>query len=65
MDQESVPIKMREAGVFAVPAVDRDAWTIGLMTQVVSDARNARGKILPWYQRPFALLALHILWNSR
>lgn len=42
-----------QAKIIILPNVERDAWTIGLMKQVVSESRDAVKKFTPWYQRPF------------
>lgn len=43
------------AFIALVPAVEKNDWTIGLMKQVVANSKNAIDKIVPWYQRPFAM----------
>lgn len=37
-----------------LPAVGAATWTIGLMRQVIADAKNAAAKVVPWYLKPFA-----------
>lgn len=41
--------------VAILPNVPRDAWTIGLMQQVVQDGKAAVKKLLPWYMRAFGI----------
>lgn len=41
--------------VAILPNVERDAWTIGLMQQVVQDGKAAIKKLLPWYMRAFGI----------
>lgn len=41
--------------VALLPNVPRDAWTIGLMQQVVQDGQAAVKTMLPWYMRAFGI----------
>lgn len=43
------------ARIVVLPAVARDAWTIGAVRQSIADARAAIDKFTPWYQKPFAM----------
>jgi hypothetical protein len=43
------------ARILVLPAVARDAWTIGAVRQSIADARAAIGKFTPWYLKPFVM----------
>ncbi|MBB5366742.1 MULTISPECIES: hypothetical protein [unclassified Janthinobacterium] len=42
------------ASMVIQPAVERDAWNIARIAQVLHDAKRAVRAITPWYKRPFA-----------
>lgn len=43
-----------QASVLLLPMVADDAWTVGLMRQVVADGQKAIKEAVPWFLRPFA-----------
>jgi hypothetical protein len=43
------------ARVVILPAISRDAWTLGMVRKSITDARSAIDKFTPWYQKPFAM----------
>ncbi|WP_300753358.1 hypothetical protein [Janthinobacterium sp.] len=42
------------ASMVIQPAVERDAWNVARIAQVLHDAKRAVQAITPWYKRPFA-----------
>jgi hypothetical protein len=43
------------ARIVIMPAIARDAWTVGMVGRTIADARSAIDKFTPWYQKPFAM----------
>lgn len=43
------------ARVVIVPAIDRHAWTLGMVRKSIADAKSAVDEFTPWYQKPFAM----------
>jgi hypothetical protein len=40
-----------------VPAIARNAWTVGAIRELVADARTAAARLTPWYLKPFGFVA--------
>lgn len=43
------------ARIVIVPAVARNAWTLGMVRKSIADANSAIAEFTPWYQKPFAM----------
>lgn len=44
------------ASAVLLPAVPRNAWTVGGVRQIASDLRAALGAMAPWYLKPMAVV---------